>query len=300
MALSSAVTFEGTSVPPPGMRQAVSVVSINPEYFRAVGTPIFQGRAFVSSDSAGSAPVTIVNRAFANRFFAGEALGKQFHSTAWGSEHPAVTIVGVADDVRHGGLEQEVQPEMLVPMAQLPQPSINIAVRTAGNPTTLASTLREAVTAVDPLQPIFNIQTMDQRLSAAIAQRRLIMLLITCFAILAVILCAVGVYGVFSYWVTQRTQEMGIRLALGASRGTLLRLVLVQAARLIVFGGILGVSAGLVVARLLASLLVGITSHDGISFSFAWALMTCVAVLASALPAANAARTDLVSVLRSE
>jgi len=298
--LASAITFEGVPAPPVGMRPAISVVSVTPDYFRALGTPIFQGRTFNQSDTALSAPVTIVNRAFANRFFAGDAMGKRFHSMAWGSEHAAVTIVGVAEDVRHGGLEQEVQPEMIVPMAQLPQSSVSIAVRTTGSPTALANALREAVTAVDPEQPVFDIETMDQRVSEAVAQRRMIMLLIACFAMLAVVLCAVGVYGVFAYSVTQRMREMGIRLALGASRSGLLRLVVTEAARLIVVGGILGVGAALAMSRLLSSLLVGVTPHDPISFSLAWALMTATALLASTIPAANAARTDLVAVLRSE
>ncbi len=139
-----------------------------------------------------------------------------------------------------------------------------------------------------------------ERVSDAIAQRRLIMLLIVCFALLAVILSAVGVYGVFAYSVNQRRHEMGIRLALGAPRNRLLRLVVMQAARLIVLGGVLGVSTALLLSRLLASLLVGVTAHDAVSFWTAWALMTIVALLASALPAADAARTDLLSVLHSE
>lgn len=297
---STAITFEGVPVPPMGMRPTVSLVSVTPNYFRAVGTSIFQGRAFNPSDTALSIPVTIVNRAFSNRFFAGDALGKRFHSMAWGPEHAAVTIIGVADDVRHGGLEQDIQPEMFLPMTQLPQNSISIVVRTVDNPSALANALRAAVTAVDPEQPLFDIETMDQRVSEAVAQRRMIMLLITCFALLAMVLCAVGVFGVFSYSVTQRMQEMGIRLALGAPRSELLRLVVMQAARLIGLGGILGLGAALALSRLLASLLVGVTPHDPVSFSLAWALMTIVALLASSIPASRAAKTDLLSVLHSE
>ena len=154
-------------------------------------------------------------------------------------------------------------------MAQLPQARISIALRTWNDPALLANAMRQAVIAVDPEQPVFDIQTMDQRVSNATAQRRLIMLLIACFASLAVVLSAVGVYGVFSYSVTQRAHEMGIRLALGASRSGLLRLVMMQAARMIVLGGILGVVAALALSRVLASLLVGITPHDAVSFSLA-------------------------------
>jgi len=282
------------------LRPNVPVISVTPDYFRTVGTPILAGRAFELSDTAASVPVTIVNRAFAKRFFGGDALGKRFRSMAWGEEHGAVTIVGIEDDVRHGGLEQEVQPEMLVPMAQLPQSSISIAIRDSGNPEALATAMRDAILAVDPEQPVFDIQTMDQRVADAVAQRRLMMLLISCFAMLAVFLSAVGVYGVFSYSVSQRANEMGIRLALGATRSGLLRLIVTEAARLILLGGIFGVSAATALSRLLASLLVGVTPHDAVSFSLAWVLMTAVALLASIIPAANAARTDLISVLHSE
>ncbi len=160
--------------------------------------------------------------------------------------------------------------------------------------------MRKAVLAVDPQQPLFDIQTMDQRVASQVAQRRLIMLLIACFALLAIILSAVGVYGVFAYSVSQRTQEMGIRLALGASRRGLLALIVMQAARLIAVGGILGIAAAFALSRLLAGMLVGVKPHDAISFSFAWMLMTVVALVASTIPASAAARTDLVSVLHSE
>ena len=141
---------------------------------------------------------------------------------------------------------------------------------------------------------------MDQRVSSQVAQRRLIMLLIACFALLAVILSAVGVYGVFAYSVSQRTQEMGIRLALGASRRRLLGLIIAQAARLIAVGGVLGIVGALLLSRVLTSMLVGVRPHDALSFALAWILMTAVALLASTIPASQAARTDLVSVLHSE
>ncbi len=202
--------------------------------------------------------------------------------------------------MKHGGLEEEIQPEAFVPMAQLPQGRLGIALRTWNDPASLSNVLRSAVTATDSNQPVFDMETMDQRVSDATARRRLILLLIACFASLAVLLSAVGVYGVFAYSVNQRSQEMGIRLALGSSRGGVLRLVMTQAVRLIAVGGILGVAAALVLSKLLASLLVGVSPHDTVSFSLAWALMTTVALLASAIPAAQAARTDLVSVLHSE
>ena len=206
-----------------------------------------------------------MNRAFAKRFFKGDALGKRFNTNIGGGsayEFKTRTIVGIADDVRHGGLEQEIQPEAFVPMAQVPQGRISIALRTWNDPASLSNAMRKAVTAADAKQPVFDIETMEERLSSATAQRRLIMLLICCFALLAVVLSAVGVYGVFAYSVNQRRHEMGIRLALGASRNGLLRLIVMQAARLIVLGGVLGAGAALLLSRLLSSLLVGVTPHD--------------------------------------
>jgi putative ABC transport system permease protein len=177
---------------------------------------------------------------------------------------------------------------------------VKFVLRTAGNPALLANALRGAVAAVDSQQPVFDIQTMDQRIGDMVAQRRLTMLLIGCFAMLAVVLAAVGVYGVFAFSVTQRAHELGIRLALGASRGGLLRMVLMEAARLVLLGGVLGLGAAWSLNRLLADLLVGVAPHDALSLGLAWGLMTAVALLAGTLPAAGAARTDLVSVLHAD
>jgi predicted permease len=300
---NSAITPAGVPTPPIGHWTTVSLISITPDYFRVVGTTILEGRRFSIDDREGAALVAIVNRAFAKRFFKGDALGKRFNTNIGGGstyDFKTRTIVGVADDVRHGGLEQEIQPEAFVPMAQVPQGRISIALRTWNNPASLSNAMRKAVTAADAKQPVFDIETMEERVAGATAQRRLIMLLICCFAMLAVVLSAVGVYGVFAYSVNQRRHEMGIRLALGASRNGLLRLIVMQAARLIVVGGLLGAGAALLLSRLLSSLLVGVTPHDPTSFWTAWALMTVVALIASTLPAADAARTDLLSVLHSE
>jgi predicted permease len=297
----TAITF-GAPTPPPPMAtwKTAPSISITPDYFHVVGTTIVQGRAFGSSDSAASPRVAVVSRAFATHYFAGNALGRRFNGMVGRNQFASLTIVGVVDDIRHNGLEQQVQPEFYVPESQSPSDEVNIALRSTADPALLANAMRKAVLAVDPQQPLFDIQSMDQRVASLVAQRRLIMLLITCFAALAVILSAVGVYGVFAYSVSQRTQEMGIRLALGASRSGLLGLVVAQAARLIALGGVLGIAAAFLLSKLLTSMLVGVKPHDAISFSLAWILMTVVALLASTIPASHAARTDLVSVLHSE
>jgi len=297
------IAYDGTPIPPQGQWQISVITEIALEYFRAVGTPVLAGRAFNSGDNETSPRVAIVNSAFAKRFFAGEAVGKRFkmNDGSHGNQFDALTIVGVVENVRHGSLERDPEPEVFRPMTQgAPIYRLRLALRTSGNPALLANAMRHAVTAVDARQPVFDIETMDQRVSDLVAQRRLIMLLILCFAMLAVVLSAVGVYGVFAYSVTQRGHEMGIRLALGSSRIGVLRLVVTQAAWLIGLGGVLGLGAALGLSKLLASLLVGVTPHDPISFSVAWVLMTTVALLASAIPASQAARTNLIATLHSD
>ena len=276
--------------------------SITPAYFRVIRTTILNGRTFNASDRAGAPLVSIVNRAFSDQFFGGDALGKRYYTSAGGhgKQRIPATIVGIVDNVKHGAVEQRAQPEAFVPMDQIPQFRMALAVRTSNDPLLLANVLRQAVIATDPNQPVFDIQSMDQRVSAATAQRRLIMLLITCFAVLAVLLSAVGVYGVFAYWVSRRRYEMAIRLAVGSSREGLLRLIVMEAARPVILGCMLGAGAALVASKLLASFLFGVTSRDAVSFSIALALMAVAALLASIIPAAQAARTNLVSALRSE
>ncbi|MGB9416807.1 MAG: FtsX-like permease family protein, partial [Acidobacteriaceae bacterium] len=298
---SAFITGRGPT-PPLGSSEwhVAADVSVTPEYFRVVRTAILQGRAFTGDDTSTSPRVAIVNRAFARQYFAGNALGKTIQRPDGPTRHETLTVIGIAQDVRHNGLEQQVQPEFYLPESQEPSYNVNIALRSTADPILLANAMRKAVLAVDPQQPLFDIETMDQRVSDLVAQRRLLMLLIACFALLAVILSAVGVYGVFAYSVSQRTQEMGIRLALGASRRGLLTLIVAQAARLVAVGGILGIGGAFVLSKLLTSMLVGIQPHDALSFSLAWILMTVIALLASTIPASHAARTDLVSVLHSE
>jgi predicted permease len=289
--------------PPLGEREVAHSISITPNYFRAVGTPVLQGRPFTSDDSASSNPVAIVNLAFARRYFGGNALGKRFfvgQSVNAAFQFVPTTVVGITEDVRHNGIEHDVEPEFFVPMAQIPAYNVDLILRSSADPALLASSMRKALTAVDRGQPLFDIQTMEERVGNLVSRRRLTMLLISCFALLAVLLSAVGIYGVFMYSVSQRRQEIGIRLALGSSRARLLRLVVLQATQLILTGGLLGIIAAFLSARLLAGMLNGVSPHDLLSFSLAWASMTLTALLASIFPATNAARTNLISVLHSE
>jgi ABC-type antimicrobial peptide transport system permease subunit len=172
----------------------------------------------------------------------------------------------------------------------VPDGEVNILLRSGVEPASLSTAIRKTVLDTDPMQPLFDIATMESRLSRSLAQRRLIMLLITTFAVLAMILAGVGVYGAFSYWVSQRRQEMAIRLALGSPRRELLRLLVAQAMRLILAGGVMGIAGAWFVDHLLSSMLVGVKVHDPISLSLAWGLMTLIALLECSLPARNADR----------
>ena len=299
----SAIAMEDQPPPPMGFRPAVPVISVTPEYFRAVGTPLVRGRELNDGDQEKTLPVAVVNAAFLQKYFHGaDGVGKRFKLYYRGNDSTLVTIVGVVADTKHNGLEQPAQAEVYMPLAQNPQPALNLIVRADGgtDAALLARPMREAVLAVDREQPLFDVQTMEQRVGSAVGQRRLTMLMLALFAGLAVTLSAVGVYGVFSYSVTQRLHEIAIRLALGSARSAVLRMVMLEGARLMLLGGALGLGAALLLSRLLVSSLVGISPHDALSLGVALGLMAVVGLGASLIPAAHAARTDLNAVLHSE
>jgi predicted permease len=284
---------------PAGQRPEAYTISISPEYFAVTGTRLLRGRTFTSQDNAAAVPVAIVNQAFARKYFNGDVLGKQFRININGQFIPN-TAIGIVQDVRYDGLEADVRPVIYVPFDQAPYREVNILLRTSVEPASLTAAMRKTVIDTDPTQPLFDVATMERRLSQSLALRRLIMLLIVSFAALAMVLAGVGVYGVFTYWVSQRRKEMAIRLALGSSRPELLRLTVSQALRLILAGGVIGIAGAWFLDRLLASMLVGVQVHDPVSLSLAWALMTLIAMVGSCVPARSAARTNVISVLHSE
>jgi predicted permease len=301
---NTAIVLGEGALPPLSEHKTSCAISITPDYFRAAGTLVLKGRSFNDADNPEASPVAIVNQEFARLYLKGNALGQRVRTNILAKD-PATgftyrTIVGIVQDVRYNGLDQAVQPAIYLPVDQVPLPRLNLLLRSDVEPASLASAMRRAVTAVDAQQALFDVETMDERVADVVAPRRLMMLLIACLALLAVVLSSVGVYGVFAYSVSQRMQEMGIRLALGASRAGVIRLVSMQALRLILAGSALGLGTALFLSKLLSSILVGVTGRDPVSLSAAWFLMTAVALLASMIPAAEAARTDLMTVLRSE
>jgi putative ABC transport system permease protein len=208
--------------------------------------------------------------------------------------------VGIAADVHQGGLDQPAEPEIYVPFVQAPRPGFHIVLAGYGNPSALAAPLRSAILALDHRAPVYDIATLDERLSESLAQRRLTMFLLSAFAGLALMLAAIGVYGVISYSVVRRTQEIGIRVALGATRGSVLRLILHQQARMILVGSAAGLALATAFSGVLSSLLYGVKPRDFATFTLSWIVLAAVALAASAAPALRATRTDPCVTLRYE
>ncbi|HEX8186316.1 MAG TPA: ABC transporter permease, partial [Blastocatellia bacterium] len=242
---STTFTIEGRPPQTDAERIEVPVDAVTSNYFRVMGIPLLKGREFDSRDVAGSTPVVIINETFARRFFPGEdPIEKRFVYGNPSPNNPWMTIVGVVADMRRTGFDREVRPETFLPQDQNPDSALTIVARTASDPASFANTLRNEVWAVDKDQAVFDIKTIDQMLSQMTSQRRFTMLLLGILAGVALILAAVGIYGVISYSVTQRTHEIGIRLALGAKASDVLRLIVGQAAML----AFVGVGIGLVAA----------------------------------------------------
>lgn len=275
---------------------------VSPGYFAAVGASLLRGRDIADSDTAKSVPVTVINATMAKKYWPGEdPLGKQ---VALGSpRYPTWTIVGIVADIKHFSMREDVAPEMYVPYTQPQWPSMlttHVAVRSTADNITLSTALRSAVHSADPDLPIANLAPLKTLVDQSMTQPRFAMLLLTSFAALALLLAAIGMYGVISYSVAQRTQEIGIRMALGAARASVFRMVLVQGARLAALGIAIGLITALAVTRLMNTFLFGIQATDPLTFAGVCVLLAAVALLACYLPARRATRVDPIVALRYE
>src|ERR1051325_6389036 len=290
----------------PGQRVEVALDSISPNYFQVIGTPIIKGRAFNDQDTENAPRTVIINETMARRFWPGEdPLGKRIKYGGLEtpeSESPWRTMVGVGADTRRTGFESEVRSETFLPMAQEPPGRTTLVVRAAANadPAGLAASVRSAVQAIDPEQPVYDIKTMTQWVSEIIAQRRLNMILLGTFALVALLLAAVGIYGVMSYSVTQRTHEIGIRMALGAQSRDVLKMILGQGMALTLIGITIGLIAALALTRLMSSLLFNVSAFAPLAFSAVSVLLTLIALLACFIPARRAMKVDPMIALRYE
>jgi putative ABC transport system permease protein len=292
------IAIEGRTFPPDA-EPVVEKRIVSPGYFEVLRTPVVAGRVFDRRDVAGAPPVVVVNEAFVRRFFPGEnPLGRRV-DFVWGTKGMQ-EIVGVVADAREQALNQPAEPAMYIPIAQRPVDWMYLVVRTAGDPEGIVPELREAVYSIDRNQPLAEVRTLEDVVAEGLAGRRLAMSLFGAFSALALTLAAVGLYGVISYSVLQRRQEIGIRMALGARAEQVARPVLGQGLTLIAAGAALGALAALWLGRFLSSLIFGVGTTDLPTFAGVSLLLMTTALLASMVPALRAARVDPASVLRSE
>ncbi len=299
------VVFTGIEGQPPPDRDKdlpIGVGTVTPDYFRTLQIPLISGRLYDERDRADAPKVAIVNQAFARRYFPGgdgsNALGKRI---AFGCEDGlCTTIVGVVGNVKQESITADVAPEIFVPFSQMPMNGMTLFVRTKGNAVDLTQALRSEVFAIDKNQPVFNVKTLDQRVIETIAVSRSLMLLFSGFALLALVLACVGIYGIVSYSVSQRTREIGIRMALGARAADVLRLVLKNGMTLVLSGIVIGVAGALALTRFLATLLFGVTPTDALTFVVVSLLLIIVASIACLVPARRATKVDPLEALRYE
>jgi putative ABC transport system permease protein len=297
-AMMGGVSIEGRAPFDPQKDKPTPLGVVSPDYFRALSVPLRAGRFFTEQDSVAAAqPVALVNESFARRLFPGEdAVGRRIKVPVGGWSE----IVGVVGDVYQLALDEELRPEVYVPLVRHPSTGMTLVARTTGDPEQMAAALRDQVLAVDEDQPVAAIRTMDEQVALAVAPRQFYMLLFTIFAALALALAAVGVYGVMSYSVAQRTHEIGIRMALGARQKDVLLMVIKQAAALSAAGVVIGATAGFALTRLMESLLFGVSATDPAIFILISLILTAVALADCALPARRAARVDPMVALRYE
>jgi predicted permease len=302
---SGGIAIEGRPAPPIGLAPMVPGLGVIPGYFKALQIPLLRGRDFTEADGLTAQPVAIVNESFARKFFPGEdALGKRLTSNPnWGHAPGADphwnTIVGIIGDVHHVGLDQSTSPEIYRLLGGFNETDLVVAVR-AHNAGSLAAALRNEVRAIDPNQPVFRVLTMEQLLSESLAARRLNMLLLGGFALLALVLAAVGIYGVLSYSVAQRSKEIGIRMALGSTQRRVLRLVLNEAVLLSLVGVVIGIGGALALTRFMAGLLYATKPNDPLTLVLGPVVLIAVGFVAGYVPAHRASKVDPMIVLRHE
>jgi putative ABC transport system permease protein len=274
----------------------------SPGYFAAVGTPLLRGRDFAESDTADSVPVTIINSAMAKKYWAGEdPMGKQVGPLS--RLYPAATIIGIVADTKRLSLREEPPPEMYVPYTQKVWPSLltmDVVLRTKVDPVSAAAGAREAISSVDADLPLANIATLETLVDGSVTQQRFAVLVLGAFGALALLLASIGMYGVISYSTMQRTQEIGIRMALGAQRRDVLGMVLGGGSRLAGLGIVIGLATALVLGHTMASFLYGVRPTDPLTLAGVSLLLLTVALLACYIPARRAMRTDPAIALRYE
>ncbi len=273
-----------------------------PGYFRTMGIPFISGRDFAERDDLKSTPVIIINETLAQLYFPNQnPIGKRINpGVGVTGVKPLREIIGVTRSVRHRGLEKEPRPEYYLPQAQAPDFVLTTVVRTAGDPLAIVGAVRNEVRALDSELPVYSVKTLDQYFAESVAQPRFNTLLLALFAGVAMILTAVGLYGVIAYSVEQRTREIGVRMALGAQTGDVLRLIVGQGMKLAMLGVAIGLVTALALTRLMKGLLFGVSASDPLTFAVITLLLMLVALLACWIPARRATKVDPMIALRCD
>jgi putative ABC transport system permease protein len=299
----SSFAVTGRPDPRPGEEAFAETQLVSTDYFKTMGMELRRGRAFNAGDTLDSPKAVIIDEAFAKKFFPGQdPIGQQINDIARDHPRTQFTIVGVVATVRHADLAAS-QPKLVqayYSAAQYPTLQTTLLVRSAGDPLALARAVRNAVLAIDSTQPVFDVRSMDDRLAESLATRRLSVILVALFSGLALVLAALGLYGTLAYAVAQRRREIGIRLALGAQRAAVFRLILRRGMSLVGIGLGVGLAAALVFGRLLANLLYGVGARDPLTLSIVVLVLAAAALLACFLPARRATQVDPMIALRAE
>jgi putative ABC transport system permease protein len=298
----SSFNVEGKPEPPPGQRPSADIARVTADYFKAMGVRVLQGRVFDERDRAEAPPVCIVDETFASTHWPNQTpLGKRVKFGPLDDKtSPWLEVVGVVAHVKNYGVDESSRVELYMPYLQNSVGSLTLVVRTANDPSALSASVRQAVKGVDADVPVFSVRTLDALVADRTAQRRLAVLLISVFAGVALLLAAVGIYGVMSYAVAQRTQEFGIRMALGAEQEHILKMVLRHGTTMAVLGVAIGLVAAFGLARLITTLLFQTSAADPPTFSAVPVGLMLVALVACYLPARRATRVDPMVALRNE
>jgi putative ABC transport system permease protein len=296
----AAMSFTVDGQPPPadGSMPIASHRIVSPDYFQVLSIPLLKGRVFTDHDVKDVQSVVVINQSMARTVFGNQdAIGKRLFI---GGAKNASEIIGVVGDVRHSSLDQEPKPEMYVSYLQTPRPVYTLAVRPNLEPSSMAGAVRNEVWSIDKDQPITAVKTMEQMRSESLASIRFNTIALSIFAGIGLILAAVGIYGVMAYSVGQRTHEIGIRMALGAQAGSVLKMVLVQGMILVLIGVVVGLGASFALTRIMTSLLYGVTPTDPVTFAFIAVTLILVALVANYIPARRATQVDPLVALREE
>jgi putative ABC transport system permease protein len=290
----SSFAIEGRSIAGKDPTPDEEIRTITPDYFRVLKTSLLRGRFFTEADNADAPGAVIINDTLAKKYWPNEdALGKRITFSDPRKPDPKwLTIVGIVRSIRHRGLDVDPAPEYYLPFAQDPEQHMVLTVRSTQDPRSLASAIRREIQSLDPDQPLANIRTLEAVTADSVALRRMSMVLLVAFAGIALLLAGVGIYGVISYLVMQRTHEIGVRMALGAQRSDVLRLVVGHAAKLVGIGSIIGLVLALVSTRTLSALLYNVGAFDAATFIFVTVALAAIALVASYVPALRATRAD--------